>query len=115
MFAKPVDGSDSILAFISKLPHILAAESLRKLIRSIVEGLPGGTAYPHQDISILAAAYKKRIPVSVHVAIGTDIIHAHPSASGKAIGEASQHDFRLFCASVRDLDGGGVYLNVGSA
>ena len=218
MFAKPVDGSDSILAFISKLPHILAAEGLRKLIRAIlyaratnkpivwgmgghvikvglgpiindliengfvtaialngsgaihdfevalcgstseevadglgsgkfgmaretgefmnaainagsgmgiglgeilgraiVEGLPEGTAYPHQDISILAAAYKKRIPVSVHVAIVTDIIHAHPSASGKAIGEASQHDFRLFCATVRDLDGGGVYLNVGSA
>src|SRR5437764_7482975 len=82
---------------------------------AIVNMLPEATAYPHQSISILAAAYKKRIPVTVHVAIGTDIIHAHPAASGKAIGEASQHDFRLFCASVRELDGGGVYLNVGSA
>ena len=39
----------------------------------------------------------RKIPVTVHVAIGTDIIHAHPQASGKALGEASYHDFRLFC------------------
>jgi len=82
---------------------------------AIVNGLPESTPYPHQSISVLAAAYKKRIPVTVHVAIGTDIIHAHPAASGKSIGEASQHDFRLFCSSVRELDSGGVYLNVGSA
>jgi len=49
------------------------------------------------------------------VAIGTDIIHAHPEASGPNLGEASYRDFRLFCAMVRELDGGGVYLNVGSA
>jgi hypothetical protein len=51
----------------------------------------------------------------VHVAVGTDTIHAHPSASGEAIGKASFHDFRLFTSVVRGLDGGGVYLNVGSA
>src|SRR6185312_15929703 len=62
----------------------------------IVNGVPG-TTFPYQEISILARAYNKRIPVTVHVALGTDIIHAHPEASGKATGEASQHDFRLFC------------------
>ncbi len=83
--------------------------------RAVVNGLPEGAAFPFQDISILATAYKKRVPVTIHVAVGTDIIHAHPAASGKSIGEASHHDFRLFCTLVRELDGGGVYLNVGSA
>ena len=218
MFGKPLDGSDSIPAFISKLPRILAGEGLRTLIRAIlyaratgkpiiwgmgghvikvglgpvindliengfvtaialngsgaihdfeialcgstseevadglgsgkfgmaretseymngainagagqglgvgeilghaiVNSLPQGAAYPYQDISILAAAYRKRVPVTVHIAVGTDIIHAHPEASGNAIGEGSLHDFRLFCTSVRELDGGGVYLNIGSA
>jgi hypothetical protein len=71
--------------------------------------------FPYQNISILAEAWKRRIPVTVHVAVGTDTIHAHPSASGEAIGKASFHDFRLFSSVVRGLDGGGVYLNVGSA
>jgi hypothetical protein len=51
----------------------------------------------------------------VHVAIGTDIIHAHPDATGEAIGKATYHDFRLFCSMAKELDGGGVYINVGSA
>ncbi|RUM37048.1 MAG: hypothetical protein DSY57_04725, partial [Desulfobulbus sp.] len=54
------------------------------------------------------------VPVTVHVAIGTDIIHIHPDADGKAIGKTSHYDFRLFCRLVSELDGG-VYLNVGSA
>ena len=217
MFGKPLDGSDSIPAFIAKLPKILAAEDLRILIRAILyaratgkpivwglgghvikvglgpvindlidngfvtaialngsaaihdfevalvgstseevaEGLGSGkfgmahetgaymnaainaaakegigmgealggvidkgasdAKFPYREISILARAYDKRIPVTVHVALGTDIIHAHPEASGEATGEASQYDFRLFCSVVRELNGGGVYLNVGSA
>ena len=75
----------------------------------------GSTGFPYQNISILAEAWKRKIPVTVHVAVGTDTIHAHPSTSGEAIGEASFHDFRLFSSVVRGLDGGGVYLNVGSA
>jgi hypothetical protein len=54
------------------------------------------------------------IPVTVHVAIGTDIIHMHPQASGAAIGEASLRDFKYFVSSVSQLEGG-VYLNCGSA
>jgi hypothetical protein len=218
MFGKAMDGSETIVGFISKLPHILAGESLRSLIRALLyarssgkpaiwglgghvvkvglnpvindlmrsgfvtgiamngsaaihdfevalrgatseevdeqigqgrfgmaretgeymnagieaaardriglgEGLgrfitTGGghdVAFQHRSLSILAEAYALKIPVTVHVAIGTDVIHAHPQASGKALGETTYHDFRLFCTMTKELDGGGVYLNVGSA
>lgn len=65
--------------------------------------------------SLLWNGYRLSIPVTVHVAVGTDIIHMHPQASGEAIGKGSLHDFRLFASMVAKLDGGGVYLNVGSA
>lgn len=218
MFGKPMDGSENVLAFISKLPHILAGESLRNLVRALLyarasnraiiwalgghvlkvglgpvindlmhagfvtgiamngsaaihdfeialcgstsedveEQIGGGrfgmaqeTAeymnaaiesaaanglgigeglgmfiaqgesrkidFRHRPISILAEAYAKRIPLTVHVALGTDIIHTHPQTSGKNLGDASYRDFRLFCSMTRELDGGGVYLNIGSA
>ena len=218
MFAKPMNGSENILSFISKLPHILAADSLRTLIRAILyartagkpiiwglgghvikvglgpvivdlmhsgfvtgiamngaaaihdfevalrgatseevevqltdgrfgiaretgefmnsairaaddegigmgEGLGGfisrgkdrQIAFEHTPSSILSEAYSRSVPVTVHVAIGTDIIHSHPEASGKAHGETTYQDFRLFCTMVKELDGGGVYLNIGSA
>ena len=70
--------------------------------------------FPHNDQSLLAQACRLGVPVTVHVAIGTDIIHIHPDADGAAIGKTSYHDFRLFCRRVSDLDGG-AYLNVGSA
>jgi hypothetical protein len=70
--------------------------------------------YPHNDKSLLATAAKLEIPVTVHVAMGTDIIHIHPSASGADIGETSHRDFRLFCSEIAGLQGG-AYLNVGSA
>ena len=65
--------------------------------------------------SLLYGAYARKIPVTVHVAIGTDTPHTHPGANGAAIGAASHRDFRLLCEMVRGLDEGGVYLNVGSA
>ena len=64
--------------------------------------------------SVLAAAARLQIPVTVHVAIGTDIIHMHPAASGAAIGEGSLRDFRYFVSNVARLERG-VYLNCGSA
>jgi hypothetical protein len=218
MFGKPMDGSENILGFVSKLPHILAAESLRTLVRAILyarsaekpvlwgigghvikvglgpvlndlmqagfvtgiamngsaaihdfevalrgttseeveeqlgegrfgmaretaeymnaaigaaateqlgvgEGLgrfidsaqDSAIDFQHRQSSVLAEAYSRRVPVTVHIAIGTDIIHAHPQASGSALGQATYRDFRLFCGLVQHLDGGGVYLNVGSA
>jgi hypothetical protein len=71
--------------------------------------------FPYRRTSLLGEAWRLKIPVTVHVALGTDIIHMHPAASGAAIGEASLRDFRLFAAQVAALDGGGVYLNIGSA
>ncbi len=65
--------------------------------------------------SLLANAYRHRVPVTVHQAIGTDIIHNHPAIDARALGAASHRDFRLLAALVRSLNGGGVYLNVGSA
>jgi hypothetical protein len=218
MFGTPMDGSENIPGFISKLPHILAGDSLRSLIRALLyarssnkpiiwgigghvlkvglgpvmndlmqagfvngiamngsaaihdfeialcgstsedveEQIEGGrfgmakeTAeymnaaiaaaaangiglgeslgsfiqhgdkqnvdFRYRQLSVLAEAYSRKIPVTVHVAVGTDIIHAHPQASGSNMGEASYRDFRLFCSMARELDGGGVYLNVGSA
>jgi len=215
MFGKPMDGSENVLGFISKLPHILAGDGLRALIRAILyarssnkpiiwglgahvvkvglgpvindlmqAGLVTGIAmngsaaihdfevalagatsedveeqvsggrfgmaretaeymneaidrassgevgmgeglghficrstvdFRYRSMSVLAEAYSRKVPVTVHVALGTDIIHAHPQASGKNLGKVSYHDFRLFCSMARELDGGGVYLNVGSA
>jgi hypothetical protein len=68
----------------------------------------------HADASLVLAAYRAGIPCTVHVAIGTDIVHMHPQVSGAALGEASMLDFRVFCSVVSGL-GGGVYLNLGSA
>lgn len=65
--------------------------------------------------SIVASAYQANVPVTVHVAVGTDTPHTHPAADGAAIGAGTHHDFRLLCSLVRGLDQGGVYLNVGSA
>jgi len=69
----------------------------------------------HADSSVLVAAYKHGIPVTIHLAIGTDIPHMHPAANGAALGDATHHDFRLFCALVKQMHPGGVYLNWGSA
>ena len=65
--------------------------------------------------SVLVAAYRARVPVTIHLAIGTDIPHMHRAADGAALGEATHHDFRLFCALVKQIHPGGVYLNWGSA
>ncbi len=70
---------------------------------------------PHADSSLLASAYRRRAPVTVHIAIGTDTPHIHPQVDASALGRATHRDFRLFCSLVRSLDAGGVYLNVGSA
>lgn len=70
---------------------------------------------PNSALSLLGMAFKHEIPLTVHVAIGTDIIHQTPCADGKAIGDCSLRDFRIFAKQVCALDDGGVYLNLGSA
>ena len=69
---------------------------------------------PHRRTSILAAAARAGVPVTVHVAVGTDIVHMHPDADGAAIGEGSMRDFRQLAAVVGRLERG-VYMNLGSA
>src|SRR5438067_1620871 len=83
-FGRPSSSSSSIAAFVDALPDILAA------------------------------AARLQIPVTVHVAIGTDIIHMHPAASGAALGEGSLRDFRYFVSNIARLERG-VFLNCGSA
>jgi len=74
----------------------------------------GKTKFPHKALSILAAGPRLDVPVTAHVAIGTDIIHQHPSANGMAIGEGSLLDFKTFIYSVSKLEEG-VAVNIGSA
>lgn len=105
----------------------MAGDTAECLNRAIAlgaeEGLGMGAAigreiatgrYRYKDRSILAAAYEREIPVTVHAAIGTDIHHMHPSASGAAIGATSYRDFETLTGLVATLEGG-VFLNMGSA
>ena len=78
--------------------------------RRIVDG-----RHPCRQYSLLAACLEKGIPATVHVAVGTDIIHQHPAADGAVIGEMTFRDFHLLTSVVADLGNGGVWLNVGSA
>jgi hypothetical protein len=70
---------------------------------------------PHRDASILAQAVRLRMPATVHIAIGTDIIHQHPQADGAILGKTTMDDFRLLTEVVARLGGGGVVLHFGSA
>jgi hypothetical protein len=105
----------------------MAEETARGLNEAIADGARAGTGIgqgvaryladrdpPYRRLSVLANAARLNVPITVHVAIGTDIIHMHPAASGAAIGEGSLRDFRHFVANVARLEGG-VYLNCGSA
>jgi hypothetical protein len=97
---------------ISKLAarlHIGYGEAAGQFLNS------GVIDVPYAESSVLAAAYKYRLPITIHLAIGTDIPHMHPAADGGSLGTASLYDFRLFSALVKEMHPGGVYLNWGSA
>lgn len=81
--------------------------------KSVGEYIYGGE-FSYKANSLFSSAYELGIPATVHVAIGTDIIHMHPAADGEAIGKGSMVDFRLFASVIADLEGG-VYINLGSA
>jgi hypothetical protein len=106
----------------------MARETGEEINRAIVEGDRDGLGLgaamgrylerrkpPHLDVSLLAAARRLGLPATVHVAVGTDIVHMHPACDPAALGRATHLDFRTFAAEVARLGGGGVYLNVGSA
>lgn len=105
----------------------MAEETGEFLNRAIREGAKKGSglgysvgssilkaSFPYSKFSLLAGAARMNIPLTVHVAIGTDIIHFHPGVDGSAIGKTSHLDFRIFASLVSHLDGG-VYINLGSA
>ncbi len=69
----------------------------------------------NENVSLLCQSYKNKIPFTVHLAIGADIGHFHASCDGASFGATSHTDFKLFCSIVKELNGGGVYLNLGSA
>lgn len=73
------------------------------------------SGFEHKGLSILAAAFRLNIPTTVHVAVGTDTIHFHPEVDGKAMGNATLRDFFLFCSLCEGLEGGGIFINIGSA
>ncbi len=119
--------SEDVDSELSKGTFGMAEETGRYLNNAIKKGARKGwgigrstgeminnSGYPYKDLSILAAGARLGIPVTVHVAIGTDIIHLHPQMDGKATGEGSTRDFYLLAGVVSRLEGG-VYLNIGSA
>jgi hypothetical protein len=92
--------------------------------RYVPEGLGLGESYgkalvdskpSHGDVSIVLKAYEYGIPLTVHVALGTDFIHVHPSMKGAILGEGSMRDFRIFAKQVSRLTDGGAIINIGSA
>ena len=70
---------------------------------------------PHAELSLICQAYARKLPFTAHLTIGADIGHFHASCDGAALGATSHTDFRLFCSIVKEMNGGGVYLNYGSA
>jgi hypothetical protein len=102
-----------------------AEETGREWNRALKPGLGAGEALgkalqilapeQHAGVSLLIQAWRARVPVTVHIAVGTDTPHTHPALSPEVLGAATHHDFRLFCTMVAALNGGGVYVNAGSA
>ena len=80
-----------------------------------LEALAGREPIAHPELSVLLNAHRLGVPATVHAALGAEIIHQHPAASGAAIGDTSHRDFRRLAASLAGLDDGGVVLNLGSA
>jgi hypothetical protein len=94
---------------------LAASTSGRGLGEGLGRALAARPSLPGGDSSVLVACEKAGVPVTVHVAIGADIIHQHPKADGAAIGETTHRDFRRLAGSLPDLHEGGVVLNLGSA
>ncbi len=125
-FARIGASTESVARYVKTGEFGLWAETgaMNDAIRSgVADGLGFGEAvgraiaegdFPHKDVSVLAAAYRRGVPVTVHIGIGYDIIHEHPSADGAALGQASYTDFLIFAEHLRRLEGG-VVLNFGSA
>ena len=111
------DGSFGMAADTAQLINDAARQSVLKKagFGETVGAMLIDARAPHLDRALLARANQLEIPYTLHIALGTDIVHQHPSASGADIGEASMRDFRILANSVSQLGDGGVVLNLGSA
>ncbi|MGH9328025.1 MAG: hypothetical protein ACRD2B_15255 [Terriglobia bacterium] len=121
--------SEDVPAMLGEGQFGMAEETGRYIHQSIAVGdqmqlglgeaagrfLSSSRAAKFRKYSILDRAYRGGVPVTVHEAIGTDIIHQHPAIDARALGAATYRDFLLLAALVEKMNGGGVYLNVGSA
>ena len=120
--------SEDVSAGLGSGAFGMARETGEEINRAIVQGDADGLGLgasvgrylvarkpPHVSVSLLANAFRLGLPATVHVAIGTDIVHMHPACDPAAVGRASHLDFRILAGEVARLGGGGVYLNVGSA
>ena len=119
--------SEDVDAVLAEGTFGMAEETSAHLNRAIAEGAGAGEGIgyavgrlitrqnlPHTDASVFASAFRNQVPATVHVALGTDIIHMHPTCDGAATGKATMDDFRLFARQVAALEGG-VFINLGSA
>lgn len=125
-FARIGATTESVARYVSTGEFGLWSETgeLNDVVRAgIADGLGLGESigraiatgdFPHRNVSVLAAAYRLGIPVTVHIGIGYDIIHEHPNADGAILGQASYTDFLVFAEQVRNLEGG-VLLSFGTA
>lgn len=121
--------SEDVAAGLKDGTFGMAEETGRGMNEAFVRGMDDGVgmgealtralereaSLAHPELSILLGAHRAGVPVTVHAAIGAEIIHQHPAASGAAIGETSHRDFRKLAASIPALHDGGVVLNLGSA
>lgn len=105
-FGMVKETSDFIITAIKKSPSLGLGEALGKALLN--------SKLPYLDKSIIAMAYKHKIPLTVHIAVGTDIIHMHPNFDGALFGKSSHRDFLVFSKLISELEGG-VYLNLGSS
>ena len=92
-----------------------AARAGQGMGEGLARALAARTPLPGREVSLLVAAHEHDVPVTVHAAIGAEIIHQHPAADGAAIGATSHRDFRRLAGSLPTLDQGGAVLNLGSA
>jgi hypothetical protein len=108
-------GNQQKLGFGETLGRMICDEEFRRPILALVAREDSIPEFRHPEFSVLAACYRRRIPFTVHVGIGTDVIDQHPSFDGQAKGGCSGRDFLLYTNEVTRLTRGGVILNIGSA
>jgi hypothetical protein len=108
-------GNEQKLGYGESLGRMICDEPFRRQAMSRMAQADSPSNFLHPEVSVLAACYRRRVPFTVHVGIGTDVIDQHPSFDGQAKGGCSGRDFLLYTNEVTKLTEGGVVLNVGSA